>query len=108
MAENKISLTEFEELSLPLFKSIIFMIDKPSHEKDLIKKQQTLNTLKQLIGDVTSIGTLNSKEDKIKMINFLEKIDLQIELIDLKLGKLKPSDLKAAGIRLGRKAQSGF
>lgn len=108
IADNQISFSEFEEFSLPLFKSIVFMMDKPSPEKDLIKKQQTLNTLKQLIGDVTSIDTLDSKDDKIKMINFLEKIDLQIELIDLKLGKLKSSDLKAAGMRMGKKAQSGF
>jgi hypothetical protein len=106
--ENKISFSEFEEFSQPLFKSIVITLDKSISEKDLIKKQQTLITLKQLIDDVKSIGALSTQDEKIKTINFLEKIDLQIELIDLKLGKIKSSDLKIAGLRLGKKAQSGF
>lgn len=106
--ENKISFSEFEEFSGPLFKSIVVIISKSSGKVDLLKKHRTLNTLKQLIDDVTSIGGLESKDEKIKTINFLEKINLQIELIDLKLQKVKKSDLKMAGKRLGGKAQSGF
>lgn len=106
--ENKISFSEFEEFSQPLFKSIVITLSQSFSEKDLIKKQRALITLKQLIDDVTSIGALSTQDEKLKTINFLEKIDLQIELIDLKLDKLNSSDLKTAGIRLGKKAQSGF
>ncbi len=106
--ENTISFSEFEELSMPFFKLITITLKESGDQKDLAKKLETANTLKKLIGDMSSTGALQTNEEKIKMINLLEKINLQIELIHLKIKELPPTDLKIAGKRLGKKAQSGF
>lgn len=46
--------------------------------------------------------------NKAKLIKFLARLDLQKDLLEVEKGRIKMTDIKAAGKRLGKKAQSAF
>jgi hypothetical protein len=50
----------------------------------------------------------DSRETKLEFINFLDKLNMQKELLELEKGETKISDIKAAAKRLERKSQSAF
>jgi hypothetical protein len=48
------------------------------------------------------------KKNRIEIINFIDKLNLQKELLDLQKGVSNMKDIKVAAHRLGRKSQSAF
>ena len=51
---------------------------------------------------------LNDKKKKLEFINFIDKLNLQKELLDLQKGITNIDDIKKSAQRFGRKSQSAF
>ena len=50
----------------------------------------------------------NSKQDKLELINLMDKLNMQKELLELLKENVSHEKLQLAADRLGKKAQSSF
>lgn len=104
---NKIEQSEFDNISKMLLESLQIKSDYKS-VSFLNKKDELLEHFSMFLEKYLQLHFLTSPQDKLQLINFIDKLNMQRELLDLKKGKIKRSDIELAGQRLGRKAQSAF
>jgi hypothetical protein len=104
---NSIDETEFESMSKLMFQS--FQINKQyKSESYLTKKEELINSFTQFLEKYLELHFLNSKKEKLEIINFIDKMNMQKELLELQRGDIKISDIQIAANRLGKKSQSAF
>ncbi len=104
---NQIDQQEFDNISKMLLESFLLKSDEKG-ASFIQKKGELLEHFTMFLEKYLKLHFFNSSRDKLQLINFIDKLNLQRELLELKKGKTKLSDIKLAGQRLGRKAQSAF
>ncbi len=52
--------------------------------------------------------TVREKKEKLELINFIDKMNIQKELLELQKEETNISQIETAGKRLGKKSQSAF
>jgi transcription initiation factor TFIIIB Brf1 subunit/transcription initiation factor TFIIB len=105
--QNKISASEFDSISKIVLDS--FLLDVETKDiSQFQKKKELLDIYKSFISKYLELKFVHSKEEKLTIIRFLDKLNLQKELLDLSEGLINLSDIKSAAKSLGRKSQSAF
>lgn len=69
---------------------------------------QFVNTLAAFLESSINISNFSTNEDKLLIINFLDKMNRSREALEIERGKLNIDELKKAANRFGLKAQSAF
>lgn len=105
--QNNIQEEEFDNVMSNVFQSILIRKDYKS-EIYLGKKEELLNCFIQFLEKYLELQFINSKKDKLALINFIDKINMHKELLELQRNKIDISQMRIAGKRLGKKTQSAF
>ncbi|MCL6460512.1 hypothetical protein SAMN05444372_11712 [Flavobacterium micromati] len=104
---NSIDKVEFDSISKLMFQS--FQNDKEfKNENQLTKKEELLTSFTQFLEKYLELDLLNSKKEKLEIINFIDKMNMQKELLELQKGDNSISNIQIAADRLGKKSQSTF
>src|SRR5260221_11331222 len=104
---NEIREKEFDEMTKLMFDS--FLIKKSRKDKSLLEKQTYLISLfSDILNKYLEFQMLSDRKRKLEVINFIDKLNLQKELINLQKGASNIDDIKAKAQRFGRKSQSAF
>ncbi len=104
---NKINKREFNNITDLLLES--FLLNQHYKNKDIIdKKEELLTFFSAFLQKYLEIEFFKSSAEKLQLINFIDKLQLQRELLELEKGQNKLSDIKLAAKKLGRKSQSAF
>lgn len=107
--ENKLDLRDFDRVTKLVYHSCV--IDE-SNEDDsnqiLVKKEELLSHFGQFLEKYLELEFLSSKKEKLELINFIDKINLQKELLELLKNESHFSQIQKAGQKLGKKSQSAF
>jgi hypothetical protein len=104
---NKIDQQEFDHITKILLESFLIKRSYTSNSF-LSKKEELLDKFSAFLETYLELHFTNSKLTKLELINFIDKINMQKELLEMAKGDLKISDIKLAGSRLGKKSQSAF
>ena len=105
--QNNIQEQEFDNVMSNVFKSFLIKgIYKSGTYLD--KKEELLNYFTQFLEKYLELQFISSKKDKLDLINFIDKINMQRELLELKKNEIEISQIQIAGRRLGKKSQSAF
>lgn len=105
--ENKIEEQDFDNVARLVFHS--FQINRNYRSHNFIeKKEELLNHFSQFLEKYLELQFLSSKKDKLDLINFIDKMNMQKELLELQKGETNISQIKKAAQRLGKKSQSAF
>ena len=104
---NQINQEEIDNISKILLDSFVIKGVYKSNSL-LAKKELLLNAFSDLIEKYIELDFAKSKETKLQLINFMDKLNMQKEFLELSKGETKISDIKLAAQRLGRKSQSAF
>jgi hypothetical protein len=103
---NKIKEDEFEDISKLIFES--FLIKKEYKSSSLVeKKEELISLFSGFLEKYIELHFANA-QDKLQVIRFIDKLNMQRELLELKKGETRISDIKLAAQRLGKKSQSAF
>jgi hypothetical protein len=112
---NKIGAEEFDRISRILFDSFkISSTDFPDVElkskqlSDLSKKEELIISYSSFLNKFLELKFVESKKSKLELIDFLDKLNLQRELLEIAQGQLTFSDVNKNAKRLGKKSQSAF
>ena len=85
------------------------MIKRNSKKHSLATKQEEfINIFSSFLEKYLDLEMVSSRQNKIYLINFIDKLNMQKELLELLKGETNVSDIKIAAQRLGRKSQSAF
>lgn len=104
---NSIEETEFDSMSKLMFHS--FQINKNyKSENYIVKKEELITSFTQFLEKYLELDFLNSNKEKLEIINFIDKMNMQKELLELQKGDINISDIQIAANRLGKKSQSAF
>ena len=105
--QNNIQEEEFDNVMSNVFQS--FLVKKFYKSGNYLdKKEELLNYFTQFLEKYLKLQFINSKKDKVDLINFIDKINMQRELVELQRNEIDISQIKIAGKRLGKKSQSAF
>jgi hypothetical protein len=105
--KSEINEKEFSQMTKFLYES--FLIRKSRNSKSSLEKQgQILALFTEVLNKYLELQFLSDKKRKIEFINFIDKLNLQKEMIDLQKGVTNIDNIKIAANRLGRKSQSAF
>lgn len=104
--ENKIDEQEFDNVMSGVFHS--FLLHSYSYKSDshLRKKDEMLDQVGQLLETYIDLKFKISQDEKLTILSFLDKINMQRELLELKRNEIAMSDIKNASKRFSKKAQS--
>jgi hypothetical protein len=105
--KNKLEEKDFEGINEIFFKS--FMINR-NYKKtsSLEKKEELLSTFTAFLEKYLKFDMVTSKQSKLNLVNFIDKLNLQRELLETEKGNINLSELEIASKRFGKKAQSAF
>lgn len=105
--QNEIDEKEFGEMTKIMYGS--FLIKKANKDKAILEKQTILISLfTEMLNKYLEFQMLSDKKRKIELINFIDKLNLQKELLELQKGITNIDNIKEAAQRFGRKSQSAF
>ena len=102
---NKVSKKEAEDILQILISSLIFDSSK-NVKDDLTSKGIFISFFSVALENVMHNDVVKSKQDRLKVIKFIDKLKQQESAIDFVKGDR--TNLQIAAERLGRKAQSSF
>ena len=105
--QNTIDEQDFDKMSKLVFHSFLINRSYKSHSF-LDKKDELLNYFTQFLEKYLELQFLSSKKDKLELINFIDKMNMQRELLELQRNETDMTQIKTAGQQLGRKSQSAF
>jgi len=104
---NAIEQEEFDSISKMLLSSLT--MDKSVKGSSILnKKEELLDHFTTFLEKYLELHLFNSSENKLKLINFIDKLSTQKELLELRKSGVKYSEIELAGQRLGKKSQSAF
>lgn len=72
------------------------------------KKEKLIDSFANFLEQYLELNFPGSKQTKLKLINFIDKLNVQKELLEIESGETSIASIKLAADRLGKKAQSGF
>ena len=104
---NAIDEGEFEHISRIVFDTLRIKRNAISHAQ-VEKKGLLITIYSSFLEKYLELQLTNSRQDRLEMINFIDKLNMQKELLELKKGETKIADIRVAAQRLGKKAQSAF
>lgn len=105
--KNFIKEEEFECISDIVYNSFIIKWDYKTTNK-LNKKEELMDSFIIFLEKYLKFETVNSKERKLAVINFIDKLNLQKDLYEIEKNKITNKELAIVSKRFGRKAQSAF
>lgn len=105
--KNKIEKHDIDNLSNIVFDSISV---KGSYKTttQLEKKEKLIDAFSSFVEQLMELRLTSSKQSKLELINFIDKLNMQKELLELEKGETTIADIQTAANRLGKKAQSAF
>ena len=104
--KNAIKPAEFDRVSKIIYNS--FSLDRNITDvSDILKREKFLIFFSDFFNQLINNQILDSKS-KLEFIDFIDKLNLQKERLELEKGKLNLPDIQAAGKRIQKKAQSAF
>jgi predicted MPP superfamily phosphohydrolase len=92
--ENQISKNEFDQVSSLLYGSIV--LSNKDNTQNLNEKTQTLDFLIAFLNDYLNSHEWESDESEIKFIDFLSKLQLQKEVLQIMTSEKTLSDIKSS------------
>jgi hypothetical protein len=106
--QNNIEEQEFGQIMSKLvFQSFLVNSNNKSHNF-LDKKEELIIYFTQFLEKYLDLQFISSKKDKLDLINFIDKMNMQRELLELQRNETDISKIQLAGKRLGKKSQSAF
>ena len=105
--ENQLEKQDFDKVVKLVFESFLLKREYKS-QNFLNKKEELMTNFTQFLEKYLELKFLNSKEDKLELIEFIDKMNVQKELVELKRKETSFSEIEKAGKSLGRKSQSAF
>ena len=105
--QNTIEEWEFDQMSKIVFQSFLIHRNYKSHNL-LDKKEELISYFTQFLEKYLELQFLSSKKEKLELINFIDKMNMQKELLELQRNETDLVQIKLAGKSLGRKSQSAF
>ncbi|MBS1532785.1 MAG: hypothetical protein JSU01_20955 [Bacteroidetes bacterium] len=104
---NQIGQEEFYNVVKMLYNS--FLINrKYSSSSYVIKKEKLIDSFSLFLEQYLELQFVSSKQSKLDLINFIDKLNMQKELLEIASGEANMNDIKIAAQRLGKKSQSAF
>jgi len=103
--ENKIDEKEFDHVMSNVFHSLTFH-SSYTRVTLLDKKDEMLDQFAQLLETFIDLKFSTPKIQKLNIINFIDKVNMQRELLEVKRNEITVSQLRTASKRFGKKAQS--
>lgn len=105
--KNQINDQELLEVTQIMFNS--FMVKGNYKDLNYVSKKETLIGLfSDFIEQYLKMNFTGSKENKLRLIKFVSKLNSQKELLELASGEINLVSIQSASKRLGRKSQSAF
>lgn len=104
---NKIDQNEFDNLIKIVFES--FRINRQYKSISFLsKKEELIDYFSTFIEKYLELQFIKNKDQKLELINFIDKLNMQRELLELAKVKTNITDITVAANRLGKKSQSAF
>lgn len=105
--ENTLEEQDFDKVSKLMFQS--FLIKRNYRSPSFLdKKEELISHFTLFLEKYLELQFLNSKKDKLSLIDFIDKMNMQKELVELKKKETTLEEIEKAGKSLGRKSQSAF
>lgn len=104
-AQSRINKDELRQITEIMFETL--NSEDFSHSS-LTKKEQTIDLISNTIELYLKLNFSGSKEQKVQLIKFVSKLNMQRALLELEAGLTNVNDIFEAGQRLGKKSQSAF
>jgi|GEM_PF-1848196 len=92
--DNQITQNEFEQLTGLIYTSVT--MSNKDDKKEFRHKSQTLDFLIAFLNDYLSTHEFESNVAELQFIDFLSKLQLQKEVLQLATGDVKPSNVQSA------------
>ncbi len=105
--KNKIEEQDFDKVSKLVFQSFT-LNNKRKSLSNLHKKEDLIDSYTHFLKQYLELEFLSSKDDKLELINFIDKMNTQKELLALMRDETSLEKIKADANRLGNKSQSAF
>lgn len=105
--ENTLEEQDFDKVSKLMFQSFLIK-GNYKNQNFLDKKEELISYFTQFLEKFLELQFLNSKKDKLHIINFIDKMNIQKELVELRKNETTLEEIEKAGKSLGRKSQSAF
>lgn len=99
---------QFSEADLNQVTKIIFYSFSINHLEKFDEQEQLLDYFKIFLKKYLNSNLLTTRKSKVQLINFLDKVNLQKELLELRKGEINIDQIKLAAQSLGKKSQSAF
>ncbi|HVW12867.1 MAG TPA: hypothetical protein VHB54_03545 [Mucilaginibacter sp.] len=104
---NQIDQEEFYKLVKMVYNS--FLINRKYTSSSYVtKKEKLINSFSTFLEQYLELQFAGSKQSKLDFINFIDKLNMQKELLEIASGEANMNDIKIAAQRLGKKSQSAF
>ncbi|WP_300096641.1 hypothetical protein [Flavobacterium sp.] len=105
--KNRLVEKDFGDITEILFKS--FLINRTYKKiSSLEKKEELVLNFTDFLEKYLEFDIVSSKQNKLSIINFIDKLNLQRELLEVEKGNINLTELKVVSKRFGKKAQSSF
>lgn len=105
--KNFIKEEDFGSITDLVYHSLIIKSDYKTTSK-LNKKEELIDLFKMFLERYLKFDIINSKDRKIEIINFIDKLNLQKDLYEIEKNRITKKELSIVSERFGRKAQSAF
>jgi thiamine kinase-like enzyme len=103
--QSRINKDELRQITDIMFETLN---GKDLNHSSVTKKEQTIDFFTHTIEQYLKLNFSGSKEQKVQLIKFVSKLNIQKELLELEAGLTNVTDIFEAGKRLGKKSQSAF
>lgn len=105
--ENALKAHDFDAFSKLMFQS--FLINRNSTDNEILnKKEELISSLTTFLEKFLELKFADSKQDTLKLIDLIDKMNIQKELVELQKNQINLTEIEAAAQSLGKKSQSAF
>ena len=78
------------------------------NQSNVLEKEKMLDSFSSFIQQYLNLNLSGSKDEKLRLMKLVAKLNMQKDLLELANGETKLEDIQSAGKRLGKKSQSAF
>ncbi len=104
---NQINDEELQEVIQIMFNSFK-VTGKYTNLNYVSKKETLLSSFSDFIEQYLKLNFAGSKENKLRLVKFISKLNMQKELLELASNETNFKNIQKAGKSLGKKSQSAF
>jgi len=105
--DNELNKKSIEDTMEQMF-YLMFNIPEKSNKQKLSFKEDIINDYIKIIEKFLVSNFIESDILKVKLIDFVNRLNTQKEILEVITNKRSQSDLEAIAFRLGERAQSAF